>query len=96
MANEQENSGLKFNKYGFADVALPANCASVGNIRAKVSIYCPAKNENSESVSEVKYPGVNFSKKRGDDYDNMTFTLDELQLLQIKTGDIIAELQKVA
>ena len=62
MANEQENSGLKFNEYGFADAALPASCGSVGNIRAKISIYCPAKNEHSESVSEVKYVGVNFSK----------------------------------
>jgi hypothetical protein len=28
MANEQENSGLKFNEYGFADVALPAVVAA--------------------------------------------------------------------
>lgn len=70
-----------FNKYGFKDLKFSNGYGKIGNKTVKVSIYCPAKNENSESEITELFPKLNISEKVGDKWQNASFDLSDLEVL---------------
>ena len=78
---EQDNSD-GFNRYGFKDVKFPRGIDKIGNKNVKVSIYCPAANENSESESKDLFPKLNISEKIGDKWQNANFDFSDLEVLE--------------
>lgn len=71
-----------FNKYGFKDLKFARGYDKIGNKFVKVSIYCPAANENSKSESTEVFPKLNISEKVGDSWQNANFDLSDLEVLE--------------
>ncbi len=77
---ELANNG--FNKYGFKDVKFPRGLDKIGNKSVKISIYCPAANENSKSESSELFPKLNISERIGNSWQNANFDFSDLEVLE--------------
>lgn len=86
---------LDFNEHGFADVRLPRGMDKIGQKYVKLSVYCPAFNSRTSSDSGNYYPSVNFSQKVGDRWDNISFSVEELEMLKAKIDSLLTYLSQV-
>lgn len=82
-----------YNEYGFKDSRLAAGYDRIGNKKLKISIYCPKFNKNSDSDSEATFAKINFSEKVGKTWQNASFDLGELELLQLRLPGLIEALR---
>ncbi|WP_048180462.1 hypothetical protein [Methanosarcina siciliae] len=86
---------LNFNEHGFADVRLPRGMDKIGQKYVKLSVYCPASNSNTSSDLVNYYPSVNFSQKVGNRWDNISFSVEELETLKAKIDTLLSYLSQV-
>lgn len=82
MGEPDNANGIGFNKYGFKDVKITRGFDKIGNKYVKVSIYCPAANQNSKSESTELFPKLNISEKIGDTWQNANFDYSDLEVLE--------------